>query len=307
MRRALTFITLRQWRQHRLRLLQTLLGSRSALRSSSRCARQSTLIAACARPSNNWEEKQPCKLWVARPAFHRKLKTVRATWVQAAEPVTETIARSTLPGADTLVLGLDIGATWGFTRGLFDDKGLVVNNPLAFTTRADSIAISESLRTRYGLKEGDTLSLDSATEPKVYRARILHHAGNRLDLWRQRRRDGYLCSPGGFQSRCEIRPHRYRHGPERPVDGCSEIYDFVCPRRDVVRPDLRGQVSRTPLPPSVWAGDYQPAGATIGVFIIFNSLHQRESALEGNRHSAFVGVTRRGVQQMFLIEAAVMG
>jgi hypothetical protein len=29
--------------------------------------------------------------------------------------------------------------------------------------------------------------------------------------------------------------------------------------------------------------------------------------LEGNRHSAFVGVTRRGVQQMFLIEAAVMG
>jgi putative ABC transport system permease protein len=315
MLRALTFITLRQWREHRLRLLLTLLGIALgvavffAIRTAN-----TTLIAALRATIEQLGGKATLQVVGGEAGFSPEvLKTVRATpGIQSAEPVTETIARSTLPGADNLlVMGLDIGSDLELYEGLFDENGLVVSNPMAFTTRADSIAVSESLRTRYGLKEGDTLSLDSAHGTQKFTIRgffTMPGAGSIfggnvavMDIY---------AAQAAFNRGAKFDRIDIGTAPERPVDGVQRDLRLRLPAGlTVVRPDLRGQsIENAASSVRLGLAITSLLALTIGVFIIFNSfsisVNQRWKEIGILRS---LGVTRRGVQQMFLIEAAVMG
>lgn len=315
MRRALTFITLRQWRQHRLRLLLTLLGIvlGVAVFFAMRTA-NTTLIAALRATIEQLGGKATLQVVAGEAGFSPEvLKTVRATpGVQAAEPVTETIARSSLPGADNLlVLGLDIGSDLELYEGLFDDKGLVVNNPLAFTTRADSIALSDSLRTRYGLKEGDTLSLDSAhgTQKLTVRGFFTMPGAGSIFGGNVAVMDIYAAQ-AAFNRGAKFDRIDIGTAPEVLVAGVQRELRLRLPRGlSVVRPDLRGQsIENAASSVRLGLAITSLLALTIGVFIIFNSfsisVNQRWKEIGILRS---LGVTRRGVQQMFLIEAALMG
>ncbi|HEY3027304.1 MAG TPA: FtsX-like permease family protein [Pyrinomonadaceae bacterium] len=315
MRRALAFVTLRQWRQHGLRLLLTLLGIALgvAVFFAMRLANV-TLLSSLRATIEQLGGKATLQVVGGEAGFSPEvLKTVRATpGVQMAEPVTETIARSELPGADNLlVLGLDIGSDLKLYEGLFDENGLVVNNPLAFTTRADSIAVSQSLRSRYGLKDGDTLSLDTARGRLRFTVRgffSMRGAGSIfggnvivMDIY---------AAQAAFDRGQKFDRIDMVTAPGVAVEAVQQDLRGRLPAGlEVVRPDLRGQnienaVSSVRLGLAITS----LLALTIGVFIIFNSfsisVNQRWKEIGILRS---LGVTRREVQQMFLGEAAVMG
>jgi len=119
---------------------------------------------------------------------------VRATpGVQLSEPVIETVVETALPDStNLLIMGMDTGSDLKLYQGEFDQSGLEISNPLAFTSRPDSIAISRPFADRYGLKEGDhlpfyteswhTTAMPAAEIPSRRVAPPLTHAGAGVHL-----------------------------------------------------------------------------------------------------------------------------
>jgi putative ABC transport system permease protein len=54
---------------------------------------------------------------------------------------------------------MDTGSDLKLYEGEFDQSSLEVSNPLAFTERPDSIALSRPFADRYGLKDGDHIPI----------------------------------------------------------------------------------------------------------------------------------------------------
>lgn len=79
--------------------------------------------------------------------------------VEMAEPVTETVA--TLAGSDDrlMILGLDTSSDLKLYTGIIDDGGSAVGNPLAFASRADSIAVTRAFAERHSLRNGDKIEV----------------------------------------------------------------------------------------------------------------------------------------------------
>ncbi|MGH9818806.1 MAG: ABC transporter permease, partial [Pyrinomonadaceae bacterium] len=312
---ALTLVTGRQWRLHKLRLILTTLGI--ALGVAIFFAIQSTnttLVDSLHTTIEKLAGKATLQLTSGDSGFSEDyLKVVRSTQgVALSEPVTETMAVTTLAGSEKLlILGLDTNSELQLYSEMFEDGGVVVANPLAFTSHVDSIALSRKFADRFGFKDGSKITVQTQNGTKELTVRAFFRSAGPGDVF------------GGNVAVMDIYAAQDMFGRGKRVDridvmNSSETSVDELQKRlaaqlpdgiKVTRPDMRGQS----LESSVSSVNY---GLTILSFLafiicgflIFNSfnisLNQRWKEIGILRA---IGVTRGGIQWMFLGEAAVIG
>ena len=147
---ALTLVTIRQWGLHKLRFALTLSGIALgvAVFFAVRTA-NTTLVGSLATTVEKLAGQATLQVSAGEASFPLDvIRTVRTTpGVKLAEPVMERVVQTALPDAtNLLVLGMDTSSNLKLYEGEFDQKGLEISNPLAFTQRPDSIAISRPFR-----------------------------------------------------------------------------------------------------------------------------------------------------------------
>ena len=83
-------------------------------------------------------------------------------------------------------MGMDTGSDLKLYEGEFDEAGLEISNPLAFSERPDSIAVSRPFADRYGLKDGDQFPVYTQRGPTEFHgARFLQDHRRQCGLWGQ--------------------------------------------------------------------------------------------------------------------------
>jgi putative ABC transport system permease protein len=312
--RALAMIVLRDWGCHKLRLTLTTAGI--ALGVAAFFAIQTTNDALVGS-LNGTIEKLAGKATLQAAAGNAgfsfdAVKTVRSTpGVKIAEPVTETLAATTLGGTRLLILGLDTASDLQLYNTAADRSDLVIKNPLVFASRKDSVAITSKLAERFGLKDGDKISVETSSGPAVLTVRGIFAASGIGDVY-----DGNVAvmdiysawETFGRGNRIDRIDISTDNGAD--VDAVQkELAARLGPGIDVVRPDLRGKSLENSVT-TMHAGFtiLSIVALMIGVFIIFNSftisVNQRWKEIAILRS---IGVERRGIKLMFLAEAVILG
>ncbi len=285
---ALTLVTIRQWGLHKLRFALTLSGIALgvAVFFAVRTA-NTTLVGSLATTVEKLAGQATLQVSAGEATFPLDvIRTVRSTpGVKLAEPVMERVVQTALPDAtNLLVLGMDTSSNLKLYEGEFDQAGLEISNPLAFTERPDSIAISRPFAERYGLKDGDRLPV--YTQRGLSAAQLAFDKKDRID------RIDIMTDPGIGVQKVE-----------------QDLRGRLPAGLEVAPPDRRGlglekAVSAMRLGLFIMS----LLALMVGVFIIFNSLsvsvNQRWKEIGVLRA---IGVEGSHIQQMFLIEALLMG
>lgn len=312
---VLTQITSRQWQIHYTRLILTIVGI--ALGVAVFFAIQTTnvtLVNALGGTIEKLAGRATLQVTGGDTGFSEDyLKTVRATpGVALSEPVTETMATLALPeGEKIVVLGLDTTSDLKLYSDMFDEKGLEVKNPLAFTSKADSIAVSRKFADRYGLKDGDKLPLRTQAGTQEFTVRAIFRSAGAGDVF-----DGNVAVVDVYASQ-ELFGKKGRfdridvmNSPNVTVDDLKQRIRAEMPAGITVeRPERRSEglentVSSMHLGLTVMSF----LAFTVCAFLVFNSfaisVNQRWKEIGVLRA---IGVTRGGIQRMFLTEAAIVG
>jgi putative ABC transport system permease protein len=315
MQRALWFITLKQWRVHRLRVGLTMLGIALgvsvffAIRTTN-----ATLLDSLRLTVEKLAGKATLQVTAGESGFPEEvLEKVRNTpGVQYAEPVIEVVVRTPFEGqGNLLVLGVDTTSDQKLRDYEVDNSQTAVSDPLVFLAQPNSIVLARPFADKNNLKVGDKLPLFTARGRKdfivqglfkpvgigevfggniavmdVYSAQFVFARGHNFD------RIDLMTAPG---ESIEAVQGRLR---EKLPSGV-----------DVLRPETRGQgldkavsaMREVMLVTSFVA-------LIVGLYIIFNSfminVNQRWKEIGVLRA---VGVERRNISAMFLTEALVMG
>jgi putative ABC transport system permease protein len=312
---ALTLVTIRQWSLHKLRLVLTLSGIALgvAVFFAVRTA-NTTLVSSLATTVEKLAGQATLQVSAGEASFPQEvLRSVRNTpGVKLAEPVVERVVQTALPDAgNVLVLGVDTSSDLKLYAGELDEAGLEISNPLAFSERPDSVAISRPFAERYGLKEGDRLPIHTQKGRQDFTVRGFFRTtgasvvfGGNLVLM-----DIYAAQ-AAFDRVDRLDRIDIMTDPALSVDAVEQDLRARLPAGlDVARPDRRGQDLEKAVS-ALRLGLFMMSllTLTVGVFIIFNSLsvsvNQRWKEIGVLRA---IGVEASRVQQMFLLEAALMG
>src|SRR6185369_15604554 len=311
---ALTLVTRRQWRLHKLRVALTTLGI--ALGVAIFFAIQitnTTLVASLHETIEKLAGKASLQVTAGDTGFSEEyLRTVRSTpGVALSEPVTETMAAIRLPGNEKLlILGLDTSSELKIYSDMFEEGGLTVKNPLAFTSRNDSIALSRKFADRFRLKHGDKLTVQVQDGIKELTVRGFFKSVGAGEVF-----DGNVAVMDIYAAQ-EVFGRGKRidridimNSDDVSVDDLQQRLAAQLPDGiRVTRPELRGQS----LDSSVSSVNF---GLTIMsflafiicAFLIFNSfnisLNQRWKEIGILRS---IGATRGAIQAMVLGEAVVI-
>ena len=312
---GLGLVTLRQWQQHKLRLALTIVGVALgvavffAVRSTTQ-----TLVDSLNSTIEKLAGKATLQVAAGDAGFSNEyLKVVRETpGVALAEPVTESIVETVTPaGEKMLVLGLDIGSKLELYSEMFEEGDLVVSNPLAFSSRVDSIAVTRKFAERFGIQEGDKLSLLTQSGRKDLTVRGFFKSEGGGEVY-----DGNVAVMDIFAARetfgkgVRIDRIDLTNAPGVEVDKLAEdLRAQLPPGIRVERPSLRGQALENTVSTMHFGLTIMSFLAlTICVFLIFNSfsisLNQRWKEIGILRA---IGVKRQGVRMMFLGEAVLLG
>jgi len=312
---GLGLVTLRQWQQHKLRLALTIVGVALgvavffAVRSTTL-----TLVDSLNLTIEKLAGKSTLQVAAGDAGFSNEfLQVVRETpGVKFAEPVTETIAETIVPvGEKILVLGLDTGSKLELYSEMFDEGDFVVKNPLAFSSRSDSIAVTRKFAERVRLKDGDKLSLQTQNGRRDFTVRGIFKSegagevfdGNVavMDIYAARE----MFGKGGRIDRIDV-----ANDPGVPAETLTKDLQAKLPAGiTVLRPSLRGQALESSVSSMHFGLTIMSFLAlTICVFLIFNSfsisLNQRWKEIGILRA---IGVKRRGIRLMFLGESILLG
>jgi len=311
---ALTLVTRRQWRLHKLRVALTTLGI--ALGVAIFFAIQitnTTLVASLHETIEKLAGKASLQVTAGDTGFSEEyLRTVRSTpGVALSEPVTETMAATRLPGNEKLlILGLDTSSELKIYSDMFEEGGVTVKNPLAFTSRNDSIALSRKFADRFRLKDGDKLTVQVQDGIKELTVRGFFKSVGAGEVF-----DGNVAVMDIYAAQ-EVFGRGKRidridimNSDDVSVDDLQQRLAAQLPDGiRVTRPELRGQS----LDSSVSSVNF---GLTIMsflafiicAFLIFNSfnisLNQRWKEIGILRS---IGATRGAIQAMVLGEAVVI-
>jgi len=310
-----SLITIRQWQQHKLRLVLTILGIALgvavffAVRITN-----SALVDSLQSTIDKLAGKATIQIVAGETGFSNEiLGQVRTTeGVEYAEPVCEIFATLDGPGAEKImILGLDTTSDLKIYQGTFDQGSLSISNPLAFSSRGDSIAITHSLAERLGVGEGGKITVNVQSGPMEFTVRGLFRSTGAGDIF-----DGNVAvmdlasAQDAFGRRGRI--DRIDVSGLPGVD-TEEIQRRLTERLPsgirAVRPDLRGQGLENSISSMHYGLTIMSFFAlSIGLFIIYNSfaisVNQRWKEIAILRG---LGLERRKVRRMFLLEAALMG
>jgi len=309
---ALAQITSRQWRRHKLRL--ALATSGIALGVAVFFAIQTTNTTVVDSLHSTIEKlagKATLQISAGDSGFSvDHLKTIRETpGVALSEPVTESIV--TTSNEKLLILGLDTSSELKIYSDMFDEGGLVVKNPLAFSSRSDSIALSHKFADRSGLKDGSKITVQTQEGPREFTVRALFRSVGAGEVF-----DGNVAvmdiyaAQEMFNRMGRIDRIDMMNAPDTAIDDLQKRLSEKLPAGiQVTRPELRGQSLENSVSTMHFGLTILSFLAFIICgFLIFNSfsmsLNQRRKEIGILRS---IGVTRTGVQLMFLAEAAVMG
>lgn len=312
--RVLSLIVFRDWGRHKLRLVLTIAGIALgvavffAIRTNN-----STLVTSLRSTIEKLAGKATVQIVAGEAGFSQAIvDKVRVTpGVELAEPVTETVATLPSGGERILILGLDTASELALYTGTIDQGTMIVKNPLAFSNRKDSIAITRTFADRLSLKDGDKLTINVQNGPRELTVRgIFGDAGLGgiysgdvavMDIYSAQE----MFGRGDHIDRIDI-----ENTSDVDVETLKSRLEAWLPVGiKAVRPDLRGQS----LENSVSSMNYGLTimsflALTISIFIIYNSfsisVSQRWKEIGVLRA---VGVVRRQVQLMFVFEGLFLG
>ena len=208
-------------------------------------------------------------------------------------------------------MGMDTGSDLKLYEGEFDQSSLEISNPLAFTERPDSIALSRPFADRYGLKDGDRIPIYTPRGRQDFTVRGFFRTtgasvvfGGNIALMDIHAAQAAFDRVGKFD-RIDIMTD-----PAANVGAVQQSLRSRLPAGfEVAKPDRRGEslekaVSAMHLSLLIMS----LLAVTVGIFIIFNSLsvsvNQRWKEIGVLRS---IGVEGHRVQKMFLVEAVVLG
>jgi len=311
---TLLFITLRQWRSHKLRVLLTTLsialgvGVFFAIRTAN-----AALLDSLKTTVEKLAGKATLQVTAGESGFPEQvLDTVRATpGVRLAEPVIEVIAQTGYADEGSLlVLGVDTTGDRQLRDYEFDPTQTEIADPLLYLAQPNSILLSHSFAARHGLKVGDTLPLYTADGHKEFVVRGLFQPTGIGEIF-----GGNIAAMDVYSAQVVFGRGRnfdridLTNSAGIPIEVVQQrLRAQLSPGIEVLRPEVRGEA----LENSVTA---MRAGMTItsfvsllvSVFIIFNSfsiaVNQRWKEIGVLRAA---GVERRNILRMFLAEACLV-
>ena len=312
---ALALIVARDWRMHKLRLVLTTIGI--ALGVAVLFAIEtanSALIGSLNATIEKLAGRATLQVSAGDTGFSvDALRIVRDTpGVAIAEPVTETLASTTLgTGTRVLILGLDTASDLSLYGDANDPNGVVVKNPLAFSNRKDSVAVTRDFAARFGLEDGEKFTVNTNSGPFELTVRGLFSATGIGEVY-----DGNVAIMDLYSAQDVFgRGHKIDRidiasSPDVNIEHLrAQLSDRLGPGISVERPELRGKSLENSV--SAMHAGFTIASLlalTIGVFIIFNSfsisVSQRWKEIAVLRS---LGVERRSVRLMFLAEAGLQG
>src|ERR1044072_635735 len=312
---ALTFVTVKQWALHRLRLALTLMGIALgvAVFFAVRTA-NTTLLNSLATTVEKLAGRATLPVSTGEASLPQDvLATVRKTpGVLLAEPVIEKVVQTDLPdGTSLLVMGMDTGSDLKLYEGEFDQAGLEISNPLAFSERPDSIAVSRPFANRYGLKEGDQFPVYTQKGRQNLTIRgFFKTTGASVVFGGNMRLMDIHAAQSAFDRVGKFDRIDIMTAPGVDVDVVQQSLRSSVPAAlEVAKPDRRGEglekaVSAMHLSLVIMS----LLAVTVGIFIIFNSMsvsvNQRWKEIGVLRS---IGVEAGRIQKMFLVEAIVLG
>jgi|CXWL01.1.fsa_nt_gi putative ABC transport system permease protein len=310
---ALFQIIARDWQLHKLRLVLTIAGISLgvAVFFAIRLTNQ-TLVASLHTTIEKLAGRSTLQVVAGESGFPMEIidKVRTTSGVQFAEPVTEMVA-TTPSGQKILILGLDTASDLALYGSTIDQNEFVVKNPLAFSNRKDSVAVTRSLAERLNLRDGSKLSINVQSGPVELTVRGIFAETGIGEVY-----DGNVAVMDIFSARelfgrgTNIDRIDVSNVPAVSVDELQQNLAAWLPSGiTAIRPNLRGQSLENAVSSMNYGLTIMSFLAlTIGIFIIFNSfsisLNQRWKQIGILRA---VGVTRSNVRRMFLAEAAVMG
>lgn len=307
-------IVLRDWRMHKLRLALTTAGI--ALGVAAFFAIQTaneTLVGSLNGTIEKLAGKATLQVTAGETSFAMDtLKVVKALpGVAVAEPVTETLISTPLGGGTRmLIMGLDTASDLDLYKTSPDQGNLIVKNPLAFSNRKDSVAVTRVFAERFGLADGDKFTVEAQTGPIELTVRGIFDSSGIGDVY-----DGNVAVMDIYAAQDVFgrgnKIDRIDISNEKEVD-IDELQKTLAERvggLNVVRPNLRGKSLENSVT-TMHAGFtiMSILALTIAVFIIFNSftisVNQRWKEIAVLRS---IGVERRGIRLMFLAESVILG
>jgi putative ABC transport system permease protein len=172
MLQTLTFIALRQWRVHKLRIALTILGIALgvAMYFAVRTA-NITLLGSLKVTVEKLAGKATLQVTAGESGFPEEiLEVVRSTpGVQVAEPVIEVITHTGLKDeGNLLVVGIDTIGDQQLREYQFELSQTEIGDPLVYLAQPDSILISRSFAETHGLREEDKLPLYASAGRKEF-------------------------------------------------------------------------------------------------------------------------------------------
>ena len=315
MLRTLAFITLQQWRVHKLRTALTLVGIALGVSVffAVRTANQ-TLLGSLKLTIEKMAGKATLQITSGETGFPEEvLDTVRDTpGIKIAEPIIEVIAHTAFPGeASLMIVGVDTTGDRELREYQFDESQSEIGDPLVYLAQPDSILISRSFAQKHNLKEGDKLPLFTSQGRKEFIVRGLFKPAGIGEVF-----DGQVAVMDVYSAQFVFNRGRnfdridVMHDPNVSLEIAQRNLRARLPVGiEIERPESRGQEVENTL-----AAMQQGLTITglialfVGVFIIFNSfsiaVNQRWKEIGVLRA---LGVERPNVQRMFLGEAIIMG
>ncbi|MFZ1700119.1 MAG: FtsX-like permease family protein [Pyrinomonadaceae bacterium] len=312
--RALAMIVLRDWRMHKLRLALTTAGI--ALGVAAFFAIQTaneTLVGSLNGTIEKLAGKATLQVTAGETSFAMDtLKVVKASpGVAMAEPVTETLISTPLGGGTRmLIMGLDTASDLNLYKTSPDQGNLIVKNPLAFSNRKDSVAVTRVFADRFGLADGDKFTVEAQTGPIELTVRGVFDSSGIGDVY-----DGNVAvmdiysAQDVFGRGNKIDRIDISNANDVDIDKLQQTLAAKVGGLEVVRPNLRGKSLENSVT-TMRAGFtiMSILALTIGVFIIFNSftisVNQRWKEIAVLRS---IGVERHGIRLMFLAESVILG
>jgi putative ABC transport system permease protein len=315
MLRTLTFITLRQWRIHKLRTGLTLLGIALgvAVYFAVRTA-NITIIDSLNVTVEKISGRATLQVTAGEAGFPEEvLETVRATpGVLVAEPAIEVIAHTAFKDeGNILIAGVDTTGDQEIREYQWEESETEVGDPLVYLAQPDSIMISRAFAERHGLKEEDKLPLYTSQGRKEFTIRGIFKPIGLGEVF-----GGNVAAMDVYSAQFVF--HRGRNfdridimtDPHVPLEHVQAALRQKLPAGfDVDRPAARGEeMEKTVAAMRQGLTITSFVALLVGVFIIFNSfsiaVNQRWKEIGILRA---LGVEQRNIQRMFLGEAVLMG
>ncbi len=313
--RAFGMVIFRDWRLHKLRLVLTVAGIALGVAVFFAIRTNNTSLVTSLRSTiEKLAGRSTLQIVAGEAGFSRDiLERVRSTpGVALAEPVTETVAKISGGGDERiLILGLDTESDLELYKGTVDEESLIIRNPLAFTSRKDSIAVTRGFANRHSLREGDKFTIIVQSGPRDVTVRgifgesgigeIYSGAVAVMDIYSAQE----MFGRGDHIDRIDV-----ANSPETDVATIQHSFETWLPSGlKAVRPDLRGESLENAVNSLNYGLTIMSFLAlTISIFIIYNSfsvsVSQRWKEIGVLRA---IGVERQQIAIMFMFEAMLLG